>query len=80
MPKRILHGQVVSTKMQKTVVVAVDTLKRHPAYNRLVKTTKRYKAHDELGVEQGAFVNIEESRPLSKEVHWVVKEVVEKSN
>ncbi len=67
----------MSTRMQKTVVVAVTVLKVHPKYQKRIKTTKRYQAHyagSGLGV--GDVVTIEESRPLSKNKNWVVKEVV----
>ncbi|MBT6401641.1 30S ribosomal protein S17 [candidate division WWE3 bacterium] len=77
MPKRILKGKVVSTKMQKTVVVAVDVPKRHPIYLKIVKNTRRFKARDEIGVKVGDIVNIEESKPFSKDVAFIVKEVVE---
>ena len=77
MTKRILKGKVVSTKMQKTVVVAVDVPKRHPIYLKIVKNTRRFKARDEIGVKVGDIVNIEESKPFSKDVAFIVKEVVE---
>ncbi|MBD3366090.1 30S ribosomal protein S17 [candidate division WWE3 bacterium] len=77
MPKKILKGTVVSDKMEKTVVIAVDVAKKHPLYTKAITKTKRYKAHDELGVKEGTEVIIEESRPYSKEVTWIVKEVVE---
>jgi small subunit ribosomal protein S17 len=77
MPKKIFKGKVVSTKMQKTVVVVVDMPKMHPIYKKAVKYTKRFKARDELGVKLGDTVIIEESKPFSKEVTWKVLEVVE---
>jgi small subunit ribosomal protein S17 len=77
MPKRRIQGQVVSTKMQKTVVVSVDMTKRHPIYGKLIKNTKRLKARDEMGVAVGDIVIIEEHRPLSKEVTWIVVEKVD---
>jgi len=76
MPKRTLTGQVVSTKMQKTVVVAVDMFRRHPIYGKAVKNTRRFKARDELGVKDGAMVKIEECTPFSKEVTWKITEVL----
>ncbi len=76
MPKKILTGEVVSTKMQKTVVVAVDVPKRHPIYKKIIKNTKKFKARDEIGAKEGDIVKIEESRPFSKEVTWVVVEIV----
>ncbi len=77
MTKRIFEGQVVSTKMQQTIVVAVDIPKRHKVYGKVIRNTKRFKAHDELGVNLGDIVRIEESTPYSKEVCWKVTEVIE---
>jgi len=76
MSKKTLKGKVVSTKMEKTVIVAVEMHKRHPIYGKAVKNTTRLKARDELGVKDGDTVLIEESRPFSKEVSWLVKEVI----
>ena len=77
MSKKILKGKVVSNKMQKTVVVSVDFLHRHPLYKKMLRKTKRFKAHDEIGVKVGDVVRIEESRPFSKQVTWKVLDVVE---
>lgn len=77
MPKKVLTGHVVSAKMQKTVVVAVDMSKRHPMYGKVVKNTKRLKARDEIGVKVGDFVRIEETKPFSKQVNWKVSEVLQ---
>ena len=77
MPKRKLEGTVVSDKMQKTVVVAVERVFHHPQYLKRVKKTKRYKAHDELGAKRGDRVRIEETRPLSKEKRFRVVEIIE---
>lgn len=79
MPKKTLTGKIVSTKMQKTVVVAVEVPKRHPIYKKIMKNTKKFKARDEIGVNEGDIVRIEESRPFSKEVTWKVIEVVEEA-
>lgn len=77
--RKTLTGRVVSDKMQKTVVVVVETRKPHPLYRRIVRTTRRYKAHDEaLGASLGDLVRIVESRPLSKDKRWLVAEVLEK--
>ena len=76
MSKKVLKGEVVSNKMQKTVVVAVKVNKRHPIYRKHVKSACRYKARDEIGVPVGATVLIEEHSPFSKEVTWLVKEVI----
>jgi small subunit ribosomal protein S17 len=70
-------GQVTSTKMQKTVVVAVETVKRHPLYNKISRSTVKYKVHDEKNVcKLGDMVKIEETRPISKEKRWRVIEVI----
>lgn len=75
--RRTKLGTVVSNKMQKTVVVAVESVRRHPLYGRNVRRTKRFKAHDERNACQvGDQVIIAESRPLSKDKHWVVREIV----
>lgn len=71
-------GRVVSDKMQKTIVVAVDSMKRHPIYKKSYRWTKRYKAHDEENVARiGDVVRIEESRPLSKEKRWQLIEIIQ---
>lgn len=73
-------GKVVSDKMDKTVVVAIDRLVAHPIYKKRYKKTKRYKAHDEYNnCKVGDTVRIEECRPLSKDKHFMVKEIVEKA-
>jgi small subunit ribosomal protein S17 len=79
MAKKQLTGIVVSNKMQKTVVVEVEKLKRHPKYKRIYKVHKKYKAHDEKGeCKVGDKVIIEECRPISKEKRWrVIKRVNE---
>jgi len=75
--KRIV-GRVVSDKMDKTVVVAVERLSMHPIYKKVVKSTKKVKAHDENNsTPVGAIVRIVESRPLSKNKRWVVEEIIE---
>ena len=72
---RILKGTVVSNKMKKTVVVKVDDFKKHPRYNRYYKSSKKYKAHDEKGeFHVGDRVTIKETRPISKDKHFVVME------
>ena len=68
---RKLKGEVVSDKMQKTVVVAVTRLKPHPKYKKYHKVTKRYKAHDEKReYKAGDEVIIQETRPMSKDKNW----------
>lgn len=75
--RKKLVGSVVSDKMDKTVVVRVETLKRHRLYHKVVKMVKRYKAHDaENKCRVGDRVVIVESRPISKEKTWVVEEVL----
>ena len=70
---RTLKGIVVSDKMQKTVVVAVTRLKKHPKYKKYYKVTKRFKAHDEKGeYHTGDKVVIQETRPMSKEKRWQI--------
>lgn len=73
-------GTVVSNKMDKTVVVAIETLIKHPLYARRIKRTTRFKAHDEdNSCATGDVVRIMETRPLSKEKHWRVVEIVRKA-
>lgn len=70
-------GTVVSNKMQKTVVVTVETLRRHPVYQKTMRVRRKFKAHDEKNTCQvGDIVRIVESRPLSKEKRWVVEEIL----
>ncbi|MBE9503341.1 MAG: 30S ribosomal protein S17 [Proteobacteria bacterium] len=78
--KRSLLGVVVSDKMEKTIVVSVERRVRHPRYNKQVRRSARYKAHDENNTAKiGDKVNIEESRPLSKDKKWILKDVVGKA-
>jgi len=73
MAKKTLQGTVVSDKMQKTVVVEVESIKEHPKYKRRYKMHKRFKAHDEKGeFHVGDNVVIEETKPLSKDKNWIV--------
>lgn len=70
---RTLRGIIVSDKMQKTVVVAVTRLVKHPKYKKYYKVTRRFKAHDETGeYRTGDKVLIQETKPLSKEKRWKV--------
>jgi small subunit ribosomal protein S17 len=79
--RKILIGRVVSNKMDKTVVVSVESLKRHPLYGKVIRRRKRYKAHDEHNACQvGDLVRMIESRPLSKEKRWVVTEILERAS
>ena len=72
-------GRVVSNKMDKTVSVAVETLRRHPLYKKTVKRMVKYKAHDEKNeCGLGNIVRIVETRPLSKYKRWRVAEIITK--
>ena len=76
MPKKQLKGTIVSTKMQKTVVVKVERIKEHPKYKRRFKVHKNYKVHVSEGeYKEGDLVIIEETRPISKDKHWRVSEI-----
>jgi small subunit ribosomal protein S17 len=78
--RRTMQGRVVSNKMQKTVVVAVESVRQHPLYKRNIRRTKRFKAHDEMNrCQVGDLVIIAESRPISKDKHWVVREIVKET-
>jgi small subunit ribosomal protein S17 len=73
-------GQVVSTKMQKTIVVEVEMRKAHPKYKRIVKSSKKFYAHDEQNSARvGDMVRIRETRPLSKLKRWNLEEIVRRS-
>ena len=75
--RRSKVGRVVSDKMDKTVVVSVERLRRHPIYKRVVRLSSKFKAHDDENTARvGDTVRIEESRPLSREKRWTVVEVV----
>ncbi len=77
--RKTRFGRVVSNKMQKTVVVAVETPRRHPLYKKSIRRVVKYKVHDENGQAQmGNLVRIVETRPLSKEKRWRVAEVITK--
>jgi len=74
-------GRVVSNKMDKTIVVAVESLKKHRIYKRTYRQTKRFHAHDEQNTCQiGDVVRIEESRPLSKTKHWRLVEIIKRGS
>ncbi|NLW47372.1 MAG: 30S ribosomal protein S17 [Firmicutes bacterium] len=73
-------GMVVSDKMEKTVVVAVQRLVRHPLYGRIVKLTSKIKAHDEANeCKVGDKVKVMETRPLSKDKRWRVVNIIDKA-
>ena len=78
--RKLRTGKVVSDKMEKTVVVVIERLVKHPVYKRYVRKRSRFKVHDEkneCGV--GDLVRITETRPISKEKRWRVLEIVEKA-
>lgn len=78
--RRTLIGQVVSDKMDKTVVVNVERVTRHPLYGKVMKVNKKYKVHDENNEAQiGDTVRICECRPLSKEKKFYVQEILERA-
>ena len=78
--RKIITGRVVSNKMEKTVVVAVERMVIHPRYKRIIRRTRKFKAHDaDNACHIGDKVKLVETRPLSKEKHWRVVEILEKS-
>jgi len=76
--RRRIVGVVTSNKMTKTVVVEITRVFRHPLYRKVVHSSKRVKAHDEIGCQVGDEVQILESRPLSRDKRWVVESVVKR--
>ena len=76
--RRRMTGVVTSNKMTKTVVVEITRVYRHPLYRKVVHSSKRVKAHDEIGCQIGDQVQIVESRPLSRDKRWVVESVLKK--
>ena len=79
--RKVKVGKVVSDKMDKTMVVAVEDSVKHPLYKKIVKRTKKLKAHDEKNeCKIGDRVEIMETRPLSKDKRWRVVEIMEKAN
>ena len=77
----MLQGVVVSVKMDKTAVVAVERREPHPLYHKIVRTTKRYKAHDPNNTAVlGDVVRIVETRPISKEKRWRIAETLTRGN
>jgi small subunit ribosomal protein S17 len=78
--RKQLTGHVISDKMDKTVVVQVERLSRHPRYGKVLRVRKKYKAHDERNdCHVGDLVRIVESRPLSREKRWRVEEIVKRA-
>jgi small subunit ribosomal protein S17 len=79
--RKRLVGRVVSDKMDKTVVVAIETRVQHPKYGKIMVRTQRYKAHDEdNNCKIGDRVKISETRPLSKTKRWIVADILSASD
>ena len=77
--RKQLTGKVVSNKMDKTVVIEIESIVMHPLYKKSVRRTKRIKSHDERNeCSVGDIIRIEESRPLSKEKRYRLVEIIEK--
>jgi small subunit ribosomal protein S17 len=77
--RKVLVGRVTSDKMDKTIVVQVERLKRHALYGKVIRFHKKYKAHDESNSARiGDLVKIIESKPISKEKRWALVEVLER--
>jgi small subunit ribosomal protein S17 len=78
--RKRLIGEVVSDKMDKTVVVVVRRTRQHPLYGKVIRVSKRYKAHDEKNeCRLGDSVRIVESQPYSKDKHWRVEAILQRS-
>jgi small subunit ribosomal protein S17 len=76
--RKVQIGKVVSNKMEKTIVVAIETYKKHELYHKRIKVTKKFKAHDENNdAKIGDVVKIMETRPVSKDKRWRLVEIVE---
>ncbi len=78
--RRRMVGVVASNKMTKTVVVEITRVFRHPLYKKVVHSSKRVKAHDDLGCQIGDEVQIVESRPLSREKRWAVETILKRES
>ena len=79
--RKLREGVVVSDKMQKTIVVAVDRQVQHAKYKKFIRARKTFKVHDEKNeCKVGDRVRIQESRPLSRHKRWVVKEILERAS
>ncbi|HOL16809.1 MAG TPA: 30S ribosomal protein S17 [Bacillota bacterium] len=78
--RKVRTGRVISDKMDKTRVIAVQRIARHPLYGKTIRRTKKYKFHDENNETRvGDLVKIIETRPLSKDKRWRLKEILERS-
>jgi small subunit ribosomal protein S17 len=76
--RKVRQGLVVSNKMQKTVVVLIERRVQHPLYGKVVLRSNKFKAHDEIGCDEGDTVEIMETRPLSRDKRWRVTRILEK--
>lgn len=75
--RKVLVGRVISDKMDKTIVVQIERLKRHSRYGKVIRFHNKYKAHDEQNsAKMGDLVKIIESKPISKEKRWALVEVL----
>ncbi len=78
--RKVRIGTVTSDKMEKTITVSVETVKQHPLYKKTIRTSKKYKAHDENNeAKTGDIVKIMETRPLSKDKRWRLIEIIRKA-
>ncbi|MDR0198953.1 MAG: 30S ribosomal protein S17 [Streptococcaceae bacterium] len=78
--RKVYQGRVVSDKMDKTITVVVETKRNHPVYGKRINYSKKYKAHDEENkAKTGDIVRIMETRPLSKDKHFRLIEIVEEA-
>ena len=76
--RKVRQGIVVSNKMEKTVVVKIERRVQHPIYGKVVLRTKKFKAHDIIGCDEGDTVEIMETRPISRDKCWRVTQILEK--
>jgi small subunit ribosomal protein S17 len=78
--RKVLVGRVISDKMDKTIVVRVERLTRHPLYGKVIRHHKRYKVHDEENAcRVGDLIRMIESQPISKEKRWVVTDILKRA-
>ncbi|MGR6837437.1 30S ribosomal protein S17 [Syntrophomonas erecta] len=78
--RKVRIGTVTSDKMEKTITVSVETVKQHPLYKKTIRTSKKYKVHDENNEAKiGDVVRIMETRPLSKDKNWRLVEIIRKA-
>lgn len=76
--RKVRIGIVVSNKMTKTVVIKIERRVQHPLYGKVVLRSQKFKAHDEIGCDEGDLVQIMETRPISKDKRWRVTQIIEK--